>query len=102
MISGVSKYVTLYLSIILTLTALLLTFFAFLSPVLLLQDRVALLSVTPSTSLTQPGSTGSIDGPTVRMGVLGSCAKSNDAGSLTCTAPSLSPQFGEFECISLE
>ena len=72
MIAGVSKAVTLYLAPVLSLTALLLALFAFLAPVLLLEDRVALLSVTPSTAITDPGQTSSnIDGPTAHMGALG-------------------------------
>lgn len=71
MIAGVSKAVTLYLAPLLSLTALLLALFAFLAPTVMLQDRVALLEVTPSTALTEPGSTTGIDGPTVRMGALG-------------------------------
>lgn len=72
MIAGVSKAVTLYLAPVLSLTALLLALFAFLAPVLLLEDRVALLSVSPSTALTAPGKPStSVDGPTVHMGALG-------------------------------
>ena len=71
MIAGLSKAVTLYLAPLLSLTAILLSLFAFLAPTLLLHDRVALLTVTPSVSLTQPGSSQSVDGPSVFLGVLG-------------------------------
>ena len=77
MIAGLSKAVTLYLATLLSLTAMLLTFFAFLAPVFLLQDRVALLSVNPSTVLqnkTTPSS--ALDGPTLQVGALGESAVS--------------------------
>lgn len=71
MIAGLSKAVTLYLAPVLGLTAVLLSLFAFLAPTLLLHDQVALLTVTPSTVLTQPGPSKAIDGPSVFFGVLG-------------------------------
>lgn len=71
MIAGLSKAITLYLSPLLALTALVLSLLAFLAPTFLLHDQVALLTVTPSTSLTQSGSSSSVDGPSVFMGVLG-------------------------------
>lgn len=72
MIAGLSKAVTLYLATLLALTAMFLTYFAYLAPVLLLEDRVALLSVTPSTSLKDDSATSvKVDGPTVHIGVLG-------------------------------
>jgi len=94
MIAGVSKAVTLYLAPVLSLTALLLALFAFLAPVLLLEDRVALLSVSPSTVLTAPGKPStSVDGPTVHMGALGSCSRSTNNDPLNCTIPTLSPTY---------
>ena len=72
MIAGLSKAVTLYLATLLSLTVMFLTYFAFLAPVFLLQDRVALLSVNPSTVLqnkTTPSS--ALDGPTLQIGALG-------------------------------
>jgi len=72
MIAGLSKAVTLYLAPVLALTAILLTLFALLAPTLLLNDQVALLTVTPSTALLQPRSSNStIDGPSIFLGVLG-------------------------------
>lgn len=68
MIAGLSKAVILYLAPLLMITALLLSIFAYLSPVVMLQDRVALLTVTP---LVQAGSTQSVDGPSIFLGVLG-------------------------------
>ena len=70
MIAGLSKAVTLYLAHF-SLTAILLSLFAFLAPTLLLHDRVALLTVTPSVSLTQPGSSQDVDGPSIFLGLLG-------------------------------
>lgn len=71
MIAGLSKAITLHLATLLSLTAMLLLFFAFLAPVLLLEDRVSLLSVVPSTILQNKTSDGNLDGPTIRIGALG-------------------------------
>lgn len=72
MIHGLSKAINQYLAPLLSLTSLLLILFAYLSPVIMLQTRVALLTVTPSVSLTQPtGNTSGVDGPSVFLGALG-------------------------------
>jgi len=93
MIAGLSKAVTLYLAPVLALTSLFLSLFAFLAPTLLLNDQVALLTVTPSTALRQPGPSKDIDGPSIFLGVLGSCARSNNAAAINCTLPTVSPQY---------
>lgn len=78
MIAGVSKAVTLYLSPILALTSLFLIMFAYLAPTVLLHDRVALLIVSPSTTLTTNSTTSqNIDGPTVFLGALGTTLPSH-------------------------
>lgn len=71
MIAGLSKAVILYLTPVLLLTALLLSLFAYLAPVIMLHGQVALLTVTPSMSLTQPESSQGIDGPSLFLGMLG-------------------------------
>ncbi|KAF8237821.1 hypothetical protein L208DRAFT_1450548 [Tricholoma matsutake] len=88
MIAGLSKAIILYLAPLLTLTAILLSIFAFLSPVVMLHDRVALLTVTP---LIQPGS--SVDGPSIFLGVLGSCSRVNNAAPVICTRPAISSVY---------
>jgi len=90
MIAGLSKAVILYLAPLLMITALLLSTFAFLSPVVMLQDRVALLTVTP---LVQAGSTRSVDGPSIFLGALGSCSRVNNAAHINCTSPTISPVY---------
>lgn len=119
MIAGISKAVTLYLAPVLALTATVLSLFAFLAPTLLLQDRVALVTITPSTMLVQPaGNQQNVDGPSLFIGslgacvyegvlffffsflnfgfvFLGSCVKSNNDAQLNCTFPSVSPQYGK-------
>jgi len=115
MMNGISKAIALYLAPVLALTATVLSLLAFLAPTLLLHDRVALVTVSPSTELSKPGSTQSVDGPSVFMGslgkwilrlchfffrlggwrVLGSCARPNNDAPVECTFPSVSPQFGE-------
>ena len=114
MIAGLSKAVTLYLAPILALTATILALFAYLAPSLLLHDQVALLTVTPSTALLQTGSSQSVDGPSVFLGVLGtslnfpasswldkihpgSCSRSKNSAPVNCTAPTLSPQYGKLK-----
>lgn len=71
MISGLSKAITLYLAPLLALTAILLSLFAYLAPTLLLHDKVALVTVVPSTALIQANASQGLDGPSIFMGVLG-------------------------------
>ncbi|KAK7044089.1 hypothetical protein VNI00_007805 [Paramarasmius palmivorus] len=92
MIAGLSKAVTLYLAPVLALTAILLSLFAYLAPVVMLPDRVALLTVTPSTALTQLNG-GETDGVSIFIGMLGSCSRPNKDADLNCTVPSLSPEY---------
>ncbi|KAF7339441.1 hypothetical protein MSAN_02158300 [Mycena sanguinolenta] len=91
MIAGLSKAATLYLTPVLTLTAILLSLFAYLAPVLLLHDRVSLLNVTPSTALLQNASHSAVDGPSAFLGVRAPAQK-ND-GSINCTTPTLNPTY---------
>jgi hypothetical protein len=93
MIAGLSKAVILYLAPVLTLTAILLSLFAFLSPAAMLHDRVALLTVTPSTALVQPGPSQAVDGPSIFLGVLGSCARVRNGAAVNCTSPTISPVY---------
>jgi len=93
MIAGLSKAVTLYLAPLLALTAIILSLLAFLAPTLLLHDQVSLLTVVPSTALLETGSSKGVDGPSVFLGVLGSCSRPNNAASLNCTTATLSPQY---------
>jgi hypothetical protein len=76
MISGLSKAITLYLAPLLALTAIFLSFFAYLAPTFLLHDQVALVTVVPSTALVQADASQGLDGPSVFMGVLGMPVKS--------------------------
>lgn len=71
MIAGLSKFAILYISPLLALAAVILSFIAFLSPITLLHDQVALITITPSTSLIQTGSSQDVDGPSVFLGLLG-------------------------------
>ncbi|KAF7347801.1 hypothetical protein MVEN_01537600 [Mycena venus] len=92
MIAGLSKAATLYLAPVLTLTAIILSLFAYLAPVLLLQDKVALLTVTPSTALVQNASH-AVDGPSLFLGVLGSCSRPKNNAGINCTSPTLNPIY---------
>lgn len=96
MIAGLSKAVTLYLAPILALTAILLSSFAYLAPSLLLNDRVSLVTVLSSTQLVKTGPAQAVDGPSIFFGVLGSCARANNAAQINCTAPSIAPFYGSF------
>lgn len=93
MLADLSKATTIYLTPILMLAAVFLILFAYLAPAAMLHGQVALLTVTPSTVLTQPGSNQQVDGPTLFAGLLGSCSKPNNAAGLTCTVPSISPTY---------
>lgn len=92
MINGFSKFAVLYLAPVLMLTALLLSLFTFLAPSVMLHDQVALLTVTPSTILTNPQAQAS-DGPSLFLGALGSCSRHNNADHINCTVTSISPQY---------
>lgn len=80
MIEGFSKFAVLYLAPLLMLTALFLSTFSFFAPTAMLHDQVALLTVTPSTALTNPQATAS-DGPSVFFGLLGSSVLINISSS---------------------
>lgn len=93
MIAGLSKAINQYLAPVLSLTALLLALFAYLSPTVMLQTRVSLLTVSPSLTLTQPGATQGVDGPTVFLGALGSCSRPNNEAPVNCTSPTINPTY---------
>jgi len=93
MIAGLSKAITLYLAPLLALTSLFLSLFSLLAPTLMLHDQVSLLSVVPSTALVQQGGSQNVDGTSVFLGALGSCARVNNAAKLNCTAPSVNPVY---------
>ncbi|KAF7784805.1 hypothetical protein Agabi119p4_970 [Agaricus bisporus var. burnettii] len=91
MIAGISKAVTLYLAPVLALTATVLEILAFLAPTLVLSGRVDLVRVVPSVVLM--GGRGEVDGPSLFVGSLGACVKSNNDAQLNCTLASVSPQY---------
>ncbi|KAJ2927185.1 hypothetical protein H1R20_g9934, partial [Candolleomyces eurysporus] len=70
MVAGLARTITLYLAPALALTATILSLLAFLAPTIALPGQVALLAVTPSTVLSQPGPSQVIDGPSVFLGIL--------------------------------
>lgn len=92
MIAGLSKAATLYLAPVLMLTSILLSLFAYLAPVVMLQTRVSLMTVTPSTSLTENDGA-DVDGPSVFMGALGSCSRTSSDAAVNCTLPSFEPIY---------
>jgi len=92
MINGFAKFSVLYLAPLLMLTALFLSLFAFLAPSVMLHDQVALLTVMPSTALTNPLAKAG-DGPSIFLGALGSCSRHNNDDAVTCTTTSISPQY---------
>ncbi|KAJ7619064.1 hypothetical protein DFH06DRAFT_1235196 [Mycena polygramma] len=93
MIAGLSKATTLYLAPVLTLTAIILSLFSYLAPVLLLQDKIALLTVTPSTAIQKSSNSAPVDGPSVFLGVLGSCSRPKNDAHVNCTIPTLNPVY---------
>ncbi|KAI9572936.1 hypothetical protein HD554DRAFT_2320275 [Boletus coccyginus] len=93
MLADISKATTLYLTPVLMLTSLFLVLFAYLAPVVMLHSQVSLLTVTPSSVLTQPGSDQAVDGPSMLIGLLGSCSKPSNSATLSCTSSSISPVY---------
>lgn len=71
MLNQLSNAVTLYLAPVLSLAAVLLTLFSYLSPVIMLHTQVSLLVVKPSLLLSPNPSKDKIDGPSVFLGPLG-------------------------------
>ncbi|KAI0283302.1 hypothetical protein BGY98DRAFT_718463 [Russula aff. rugulosa BPL654] len=93
MISNLSTAATLYLAPVLSLTSFILVLFAYVAPTIILHSRVALLVVSPSLELSDPSSSNEIDGPTVFLGLLGSCSRPNNNGPVTCTPSTVSPTY---------
>ncbi|KAI6136681.1 hypothetical protein F5141DRAFT_44085 [Pisolithus sp. B1] len=93
MLADLPKATTTHFSPTLMLTAVFLILSAYLAPTAILHGQVALLAVTPSTVLTQPGLNQQVDGPTLCAGLLGSCSKTYNAAGLTCTTPYTSPAY---------
>ncbi|KIJ25607.1 hypothetical protein M422DRAFT_72114 [Sphaerobolus stellatus SS14] len=92
MIDTITKLVPLYLAPVLALTSTLLTLFAYLAPAAMLPTQVALMTISPGRSIPLPGDPdATVDGPTIRMGMVGSCAQSSNASPVNCTSPSTSP-----------
>ncbi|KAJ7220303.1 hypothetical protein GGX14DRAFT_434123 [Mycena pura] len=60
---------------------------------MLLQTKVALLTVTPSTVLVHSSESHPVDGPSVFLGALGSCSRAKNDVGVNCTTPSLSPVY---------
>jgi len=71
MLNQLSNAVALYLAPILSLTAVLLSLFSYLSPAVMLHTQVSLLVVKPSLLLLPNPSKDKIDGPSVFLGPLG-------------------------------
>jgi len=93
MLSSLSKAILTYVAVVLTLTAIILSLFSYLAPVLLLHDKVSLLTVTPSTALFQNVSSHAVDGPSLFLGVLGSCSRPKNGAGVNCTIPTLNPTY---------
>lgn len=93
MLNQLSNAVALYLAPILSLTAVLLTLFSYLSPAVMLRARVSLLVVKPSLLLLPNPSKDTTDGPSIFLGALGSCSRANNAASVNCTVPVLNPNY---------
>ncbi|GJE86066.1 hypothetical protein PsYK624_021460 [Phanerochaete sordida] len=95
MITGLTKFINLYLAPLLSLTSIILIVLAYLAPSLVLATKVALLTVTPSTSLTQPTdiSGNNVDGPSIFFGALGSCSRSNNGADVACQPATASPHY---------
>ncbi|OJT12945.1 hypothetical protein TRAPUB_10510 [Trametes pubescens] len=93
MIAGLSKAINLYLAPLLALTSFILILFSYLAPIIIFPTGVSLLTVSPSLQLTDAHSSQGVDGPSVFLGALGSCTRPTNDASVTCTAPTVSPQY---------
>jgi len=93
MIDTIVKLVPFYLAPALTLTSTLLTLFVYLSPAAMLHTQVALMTISPGRTIPLPGELDSVDGPTIRMGMLGSCAQQSNNATVHCTPVSTSPTW---------
>ena len=71
MLNQLSNAVALYLAPLLSLTAVLLVLFSYLSPAAMLHTQVSLLVVKPSLLLLPSPSNDKVDGPSVFLGPLG-------------------------------
>lgn len=71
MLNQLSNAVALYLAPILSLTAVLLALFTYLSPAVMLHTQVSLLVVKPSLLLLPNPSKDQTDGPSIFLGPLG-------------------------------
>ncbi|KAF8814317.1 hypothetical protein BYT27DRAFT_7130124 [Phlegmacium glaucopus] len=87
MISGLPKTIILYLARFLAPTAALLSLSASLAPNPWQYGKVtvALLTVVPPTALIQSNSSQAVDGPSLFLGPLGSCAKTSNSAGIICT-----------------
>jgi len=85
--------VFLYIPPLLALTAILLDIFSLVSPTIMLQDQVALVSVSPSMALLPNNNQSLVNGPTVHLGLLGSCSRSDNAAPLQCTTATMHPVY---------
>lgn len=96
MIANLSKAIILYLAPLLALTSFLLNLFVFLAPTILFHDSVSLARVTPAlldlaTNTSHKDS--ALDGPTVLVGMLGSCARASSKEVLFCSPPSFAATY---------
>lgn len=97
MIANLSKAIILYLAPLLALTSFLLNLFVFLAPTLVFHDSVSLARVYPAILDLATNSSvkahGEIDGPTLLVGLLGSCARKSGKEVLFCTSPSFAAVY---------
>jgi len=89
MIANFSKLVALYVAPILGLTSFILSLLAYLAPSLILAGGVSLASIVPANT----ASSSTPNGPSVFVGLLGSCARSSNEASLVCTTPSFNQDY---------
>ncbi|EUC62504.1 transmembrane protein, putative [Rhizoctonia solani AG-3 Rhs1AP] len=95
MIAGISKLITLHLAPVFSLVSLILLYIAYFAPVTSLHTEVSLVSLTPAITLVALNARASrpVDGPSVFMGILGSCARFSNSAPTHCTAESITPTY---------
>jgi len=76
-----------YLAPVLGLVAFILNLLNLLAPTLILKDKVALARIHQA-----PGTKG--DGPSILVGMLGSCSRQNSDAAIVCSTMSINPSYG--------
>ncbi|KAH7100215.1 hypothetical protein BKA62DRAFT_743852 [Auriculariales sp. MPI-PUGE-AT-0066] len=93
---AVAKAVLLYVAPLLALTSFLLNLFVLLAPTMMFKDSVSLAQIHPAVidlATKTAAKSKDIDGPSVLVGLLGSCARQTSDVAFWCTSPSFAATY---------